>query len=251
MISAVSDYDIYQPDRKEKMAAGAGFALLCSFCGYIFYGTLLWGLMFPFLYPKMLCVYCRFRAERRKRELLGQFRDLLFSLSASFSTGRHMEEAMEEALVNLQEIYGPKVLLVCELSGMLRKMRQTGQADISVWEDFAARSHLSDIMDFTQVFRAVRETGGDLVFAVNKAAAVIGDKIAVEGEIKTMISQKKLEGRLITAMPVFIVLFLQMTSPDYLEVMYGTFAGRILMTLALSATVLAYVMIERITAIEV
>ena len=33
--------------------------------------------------------------------------------------------------------------------------------------------------------------------------------------------------------------------------MYGTFAGRILMTLALSATVLAYVMIERITAIEV
>ena len=195
MISAVSDYDIYQPDRKEKMAAGAGFALLCSFCGYIFYGTLLWGLMFPFLYPKMLYVYCRFRAERRKRELLGQFRDLLFSLSASFSTGRHMEEAMEEALV--------------------------------------------------------RETGGDLVFAVNKAAAVIGDKIAVEGEIKTMISQKKLEGRLITAMPVFIVLFLQMTSPDYLAVMYGTFAGRILMTLALSATVLAYVMIERITAIEV
>ena len=66
-----------------------------------------------------------------------------------------------------------------------------------------------------------------------------------------MISQKKLEGRLITAMPIFIVLFLQLTSPDYLAVMYESLAGKILMSLALLATVLAYVMIERITAIEV
>ena len=134
---------------------------------------------------------------------------------------------------------------------MLRKMKETGATDISVWEDFASRSGISDIEDFTQVFRAVRETGGNLVLAVNRAAAVIGDKIAIETEIKTMISQKKLEGRLITAMPIFIVLFLQLTSPDYLAVMYESLAGKILMSLALLATVLAYVMIERITAIEV
>ena len=247
----IYDYKIYQATSREKVAVALGFAFAWIFCGYIFYGTLLWGILFPFFYPKLLSVYCRYQAARRKKQLLGQFRDLLFSLSSSFAAGRHMEEAIEEAVSNLSEIYGEQALIVCELLYMLRKMKETGATDISVWEDFASRSGISDIEDFTQVFRAVRETGGNLVLAVNRAAAVIGDKIAIETEIKTMISQKKLEGRLITAMPIFIVLFLQLTSPDYLAVMYESLAGKILMSLALLATVLAYVMIERITAIEV
>ena len=52
-------------------------------------------------------------------------------------------------------------------------------------------------------------------------------------------------------MPAIIVVFLQAVSPDYLEVMYVTFGGRILMSLALFAMAGAYVMIERITDIEV
>ena len=247
----IYDYKIYQATSREKVAVALGFAFAWIFCGYIFYGTLLWGILFPFFYPKLLSVYCGYQAARRKKQLLGQFRDLLFSLSSSFAAGRHMEEAIEEAVSNLSEIYGEQALIVCELLYMLRKMKETGATDISVWEDFASRSGISDIEDFTQVFRAVRETGGNLVLAVNRAAAVLGDKIAIETEIKTMISQKKLEGRLITAMPIFIVLFLQLTSPDYLAVMYESLAGKILMSLALLATVLAYVMIERITAIEV
>ena len=63
--------------------------------------------------------------------------------------------------------------------------------------------------------------------------------------------QKKYEGRIITIMPVAIILFLQIMSPDYLQVMYSTAAGRILMSLALAAIVIAYFMIERITSIEV
>lgn len=229
----IYDYKIYQATSREKVAVALGFAFAWIFCGYIFYGTLLWGILFPFFYPKLLSVYCGYQAARRKKQLLGQFRDLLFSLSSSFAAGRHMEEAIEEAVSNLSEIYGEQALIVCELLYMLRKMKETGATDISVWEDFASRSGISDIEDFTQVFRAVRETGGNLVLAVNRAAAVIGDKIAIETEIKTMISQKKLEGRLITAMPIFIVLFLQLTSPDYLAVMYESLAGKILMSLAL------------------
>ncbi|MFQ7736477.1 MAG: type II secretion system F family protein, partial [Emergencia timonensis] len=65
------------------------------------------------------------------------------------------------------------------------------------------------------------------------------------------VMQKKYEGRIITIMPVAIILFLQIMSPDYLQVMYSTAAGRILMSLALAAIVIAYFMIERITSIEV
>lgn len=90
-----------------------------------------------------------------------------------------------------------------------------------------------------------------MVAAVNKAAAVIGEKIGVEQEIRTMVSQKKLEGRIITAMPLLVILFLQTASPEYLSVMYTTLAGRILMSVAVAAIVGAGIMIERITRIDI
>ena len=52
-------------------------------------------------------------------------------------------------------------------------------------------------------------------------------------------------------MPVFIIVFLQVISPNYLNVMYETITGRFLMTAALIVTAAAFVVIERITSIEI
>lgn len=247
----ISDYRCYEMSKREKLLVFCGFLAAMAAAGYIFYGTFLFSLLTPLFLKKAQKMYCGFRVEMRKKQLLMQFRDLLFSLSASFAAGRHMAEAMEEAAENLQEIYSRQCCMKEELEYMLRRMKETGETDIALWEDFASRSSLEDAADFTQVFSACRETGGNLTQAVNKAALVIGEKITVEMEIRTIVSQKKLEGRIITAMPTVIVVFLQAVSPDYLSVMYTTLAGRILMTLALAATIGAYVLIERITAIEV
>ncbi len=99
---------------------------------------------------------------------------------------------------------------------------------------------MEDVEDFTE-FSELAERPAEIWFsAVNKAATVIGEKINIEREIKAMVMQKKYEGRIITIMPVAIILFLQIMSPDYLQVMYSTAAGRILMSLALAAIVIAY-----------
>ena len=52
-------------------------------------------------------------------------------------------------------------------------------------------------------------------------------------------------------MPVVIIIFLRLMSPDYLAIMYETLMGRLMMTVALVTTAAAYVLIERITDIEV
>ena len=247
----ITDYSVYQLSKKERMQ----FSILL-FCGalgasYVFYASFIPLLLYPLAYMRAEKAYCNYLADRRKNALLLQFRDLLYSLSSSLATGRHMEEALRESEENLLDIYGSESDLLGEIRDMLRKIKETGDSDLTVIEDFARRAALEDIEDFTEVFRACRETGGNLVVAVNKAAAIIGEKINIEREIKTMVTQKKYEGRIITMMPVVIILFLQMMSPDYLEVMYTTAAGRILMSLALGTIVFAYWMIERITNIEV
>lgn len=161
-----------------------------------------------------------------------------------------MEEALEEAGRNLADIYGGS-MMEREIHEMICRIRETGQSELEAVEAFAVRSGLPDAEDFAEVFGACRKTGGDMVAAVNKAAAVIGEKIGVEQEIRTMVSQKKLEGRIITAMPLLVILFLQTASPEYLSVMYTTLAGRILMSIAVAAIVGAGIMIERITRIDI
>lgn len=244
-------YDDYVLSKREKTLFLLGFTAFFAVIGYVFYQSLLTVLLMPLCYRKAEKLYRKSLAEKRKNRLLLEFRDFLYVLSSSLATGRHMEEAMEEGVRNLTEIYGTESILAFELEQMLVKLGQTGEIDIHLWTDFARRSHLEDIQDFTAVYGACRKTGGNLVFAVNKAAAVIGEKITIEREIRVMASQKKLEGRIITVLPVLIILFLQIMSPDYLQIMYTTPAGRVLMTAAFSGAAAACILIEKITRIEV
>ena len=176
---------------------------------------------------------------------------MLYSFSASFSSGRHMTEAMEEAVEALKSIYTGKCALAERLEYMLRRIRDTGDTDISVWEEFAAESKVAEIEEFTQVFRVCRDTGGDLIKAADRAASIITDKINIENEIRAMSAQKKTEGKLITAMPVILILFLWAVSPEYIEPLYETAAGRVVMTAVLGIMLFSYRLVEMITDIEV
>lgn len=226
-------------------------AFFSTAAGMIFYRSMLGAAAAVPVYMATLRKYDQWMDERKKKELRNQFRDMLYSFSASFSSGRHMTEAMEEAVESLKSIYSGGCMLSEKLEYMLRRIRDTGDSDICVWEEFAFQSGVSEIEEFTQVFRACRDTGGDLIKAADRAASVITDKINIENEIRTMAAQKKLEGKLITAMPVTLIVFLGAVSPEYIMPLYETAVGRIIMTAVLAVMTAAYRMIERITSIEV
>lgn len=76
---------------------------------------------------------------------------------------------------------------------MLKRMQQGGEDELPVLRDFAMRSGLADIADFVNVYEICRASGGDLARAMNRAATIIGDKIQLEAELKTMMAQKAFE----------------------------------------------------------
>jgi tight adherence protein B len=77
------------------------------------------------------------------------------------------------------------------------------------------------------------------------------DKMEIEKEIRALTAQKKFEGRIISIMPLTVVLFLNIFSPDYLAVMYETFSGRLVMTVSLAGIVAAYRMMMKLTEVAV
>ena len=80
-----------------KFYAGAPAAGM--FLGKIYFDSYLAGAA---LSAVLLLLYPYFRKmeeEKARMELLVQFKDLLYSLAASFSVGRNMKQALEESFV--------------------------------------------------------------------------------------------------------------------------------------------------------
>ena len=243
------NYKKYSLDLREMIILGAASLIVSLLCGWLFYNTFLGIVATPVILVLVKTPLEEYLMERRVRNLRNQFRDVLYSFSSSFAAGAHMEEAMEIAVVHINDIYGRESDMSKELMFMIKKMKDTAGSDTELWMNLAERSGVEDIEDFASVFAACRDAGGNLVQAVDRAAALIVEKINIENELRTLFSQKKTEGRMVGIMLVAMILFLRISSPSYLDLMYESALGRILMTGAATAMIYSIYLTEKITKV--
>lgn len=244
-------YEDYKMSGNEKIR----FILICGpglmAVGFLFYHSIILSALVSFLAYPGLGLYRSWLKEKRIRDMKEQFRDVLYSVSASVSAGRQMPEALQEAGQNVRLIFGEDSLMVRELDYMVKMMKEYRESEEEILKDFAVRTGIEDISDFVDIYLTCRETGGDLIRVLGKASEIIMDKIAIEKEIHAITAQKQFEAKLLTAIPFILILFLQLVSPDYLSVMYEGIKGRILMTAALGGIGSAYLWSRKLTKIEV
>ena len=244
-------YNIYRLSPKEKRDC-AVISYVILFLGfYVFYQSLTVSLASGIFVPVCMRYYAGSIAEKRKELLITQFRDFLYSLQASFSAGRNMRDGLYDARENLRLMYDEKSPMIAEISAMLNKIDNIRTPVEEALKDFAARCSVSDIENFVEIYSICRLTGGDISAVISKTSNMLMDKIGIEKEIKTLTSQKRFEGKLISAMPVVVILFLNIASPGYVEVLYTTLAGRVIMTGAMAGILYAYHLTLKLTRIEV
>jgi len=162
-----------------------------------------------------------------------------------------MRDALFEARENLRLMYDEKSPMLVEISEMLCKLDESRAAEEEVLRDFAKRSEINDIKSFIDTYLICRMTGGDMNKVITKASLMLIEKIGIEKEIKTLTSQKCFEGRIISAMPIIVIFFLNIVSPEYLVILYTSVAGRLIMTMALAGITYSYFLIMKLTRIEV
>lgn len=218
---------------------------------YLFYHSIILSVALGFLTLFLLKPYSGYLAEKRKNFMLLQFKDMIYSMSSSVIAGRQLTEALSDALEGLLLIYDEKAPLTSELRSMVRNINENRESEDLLLLDFAQRSHCEDIINFIEVCLICRKTGGDINKVLTDTAQIIYDKMSIRKEIKALTAQKKLEGKIITAMPMAVVAGLNIFSPEYIESLYTTLPGRIIMTISLAGIAFAYYLTERITKVEV
>ena len=236
-MSVPSDYSVYNLSKAELRDYFLKAFSALFICGYVFYGSFIAALTAGTLSAAGLKAYRKALADRRKSELRVQFKDLLYSVSSSVSSGRHLNEALEDSESAVELIHGYDSILAAEIRNMCRIMRDTNCGEDVVLTDLSKRSGIQEIADFTDVCLTCKYSGGDLTRMISKAVYLLTQNIELQKEKDVMLSQKKLESRILAVMPVAVTAMINLTSGDYLSMMYTTFTGRVIMTVALAGTV--------------
>lgn len=247
----IRDYSVYNMSGNEKLLFYmVGYC--CIFAAvFLFYHSIALSLVSGVLI-KIFLPYAESRmAAKRMNALNMQFKDMLYSLSASVAAGRQMDEALTEAEENLSVIYEGTEPIMKELKHMRINITENKESDKLLLKDFAFRSKSEDINNFVQVYVTCRNMGGNLEKIIGHTTEILTDKMNIEREIKALTAQKKLEGRIISLMPLLMLSFMNIVSFSYLIPLYTTFSGRFIMTGALAATIYGMYLMEKISEIEV
>lgn len=201
------------------------------------------GLLYPLLLRKDL-------KKKRLEKLRLQFKDAILSVASALNAGYSVENAFASALGEMERVYGSDSMICEEIRLLLRKVRMNRMFEEAL-EDFADRSGLEDIKSFAEVFLAARKNGGELMKIISRTAGIISEKIHIQEDILTATASKRLEQKLMSVIPILIVLYIDLTSPGFFDILYTTVTGRLIMTVCLMVYLAAWKTAQMFLEIEV
>lgn len=230
---------------RENLADSGKGLLVTGLFAFFFYRSA-WALlpMLPvgWLYLKRNRNY---RRRRKNRELLVQFKECLLAVAASMRAGYAVENAFIDSMADMRSMFGEG----CAMERELRLLRQGLGNNVPLEEllmEMGQRNRLEEMREFAEVFFIAKRNGGSIPVMIDAACSSIGRRLAVEEEMETLLSARKLEQRVMNVMPFMIVWYVEVSNPGYFDLLYGNLTGAVLMTICLGVYLAAFALSERI-----
>lgn len=244
------DYSKFRFTASELVLNISLFSILCVLVSYLFYHSLL---AFFILYP-LLYFFLKERKKdmirERKRTMSTQFLAGMKFVSTSLQAGYAAENAFREAYREVRRIYPEDSFVVKEFSRIVIQLSLNVPLE-TLLADLGRRTGVEEIRDFGEVFTAARRTGGDMISIVRNTVMGIERKEETMMEIETVLTGRQFEQRIMSLVPLGILGYVHLTSPEMISSMYGTSLGILVMTAALILYAAAFLWGKRIMTIEV
>ena len=188
--------------------------------------------------------------ERRRNRLKLQFKEALFSLTSSLAAGRSLENAFRGVLEDMRLLYSDSGAdMLKEFQIICHRLDNFDPLELAL-RDLDDRSRIDEITQFVDALTTCKRSGGDLLEVMKRTSSIIGDKLTVEGEIKVLLAQKRLESRIMMAVPFTFLGFLGYAAPDYMAPLYSGL-GYALLTLLFILLMGCFWLMDRIMRIEI
>jgi tight adherence protein B len=109
-----------------------------------------------------------------------------------------------------------------------------------------------DLKMFVTAVLIQRETGGNLGEVLSNLADLIRQRIAMRGQIQTLIAEPKLSARFLAVLPVIVFLVLSAFNPHFFDPMLREGSiGRLVLTISAVSVVIGYMIMMRIADVDI
>ena len=168
------DYNNYILSLREEVQCFGTAVVLSVFSSWILYQSF-WGiLLFIVIFPLCRKSYKEKQKELRKQKLLLEFKEAMQSVSVSLLSGYSIENAWQEAEVEMRELYGTQGYMTQEMKLMNGKVRMNQSVEELLYQ-FALRSSCEEILEFAEVFRFAKRNGGNFAKIIQNTIFHIGE----------------------------------------------------------------------------
>lgn len=246
----IDDYDVYYLNYKDLIeyalkAMGLSFLVCISF----YNSKLLFILLIPLciIYPFFLK---ELLIKKRKNKLIHEFKDFLRTLQSFLDASYSIENSFPLCIKEMTMLYGDDSMMVNELKDMCKKLNMNKSIEL-VFREFALKTKIDDIIDFSDVLIITKRMGGNINKAIKNTISIVNDKFDIEIKIKTLTAQKQFEQNIMNLLPFFIIIYMNFSSKDYLQVLYTSILGRLIMTMLLAFYFFSLRLSKKIINIEV
>jgi len=214
------------------------FLLLAAALGSI------WWALFAFLVPLGVREYVNRTLSRRRNQFAEQLPDALQVISSALRSGHSfagslavvVETASEPMKTEMQRVVADEQLGV-----------PLEQALAVVSRRMASR----DLQQVGLVAELQREAGGNSSEVVDRVAETIRERFELRRLVKTLTVQGRMSRWIVSALPVGIVLVLQVINPHYLHPLVAHTGGQILLGFAIALCIAGSLVIKKIVDIKV
>lgn len=202
-----TDYTVYILSTKEKLTAVLAGFLVGFGASYVYFDNKVLGVIVGLILAyKAISIYEKQKLKKRYNELRLQFRDMLESLSNSYTVGMTGNRAFHAAYQDMMIEHGQDSYITRELQLICSTHDNQGIEIKDMMNDFAQRSGIDDVRSFAGVFDVSTNLGGDIAKVIRETRDMISDKIEVELEIQTMVTGQKNQLNILAVMPLVMAL---------------------------------------------
>ncbi len=189
-------------------------------------------------------IYVNMRRNGRLNQFNDQLGDAIMQMSNGLRAGYSVLQAMESVASELPP----------PISQEFRRVVQEMQLGLGMEQALANMLRRIDSDDLDLMITAVnvqREVGGNLADILDVISFTIRERVRIKGEVRTLTSQGRMSGYVISFLPIGLGLLLMVLNRDYIMLLFQETCGWIMLAIAAILISSGAFAISKITDIEV
>ena len=186
----------------------------------------------------------RFQKQRRAKKFNEQLTGALNTITNALRTGFSLPKAFQLIAMDM-----PKP--ICQEFGILVQDLRLGIEIEEGLDNMLDRLPSQDLDLVATSVTISNEVGGNLAEVFDRIAYTIRERRRIEGRIDALTAQGKAQGMIVSLLPILLGFAINAIDPELMEPMFSTLIGRVALVTCAVMEILGYLMIRKITTIEV